>query len=170
MYIYYFIFVSLKITLSTNDGFFLSLFLYCCYFFSYILIINIINVIIVVIIIVIIIIIYRHWNYDYYRYYRHATTVLHLDECQVIRCMTEETDGYTAVQLGIYYHFLYFLLRSLCLEWYSTIWCCVHRFCHEIYWVQKLHALDTPMFLCTSAFLVGPYRKNLLSIGSFWDV
>jgi large subunit ribosomal protein L3 len=32
---------------------------------------------------------------------RHATTVLHLDECQVIRVMTEETDGYTAMQLGV---------------------------------------------------------------------
>jgi large subunit ribosomal protein L3 len=32
---------------------------------------------------------------------RHAVTVLQLDECQVVQAKTEETDGYTALQLGI---------------------------------------------------------------------
>lgn len=32
---------------------------------------------------------------------RHATTVLQLDECKVVQVKTEDTDGYTAVQLGV---------------------------------------------------------------------
>ena len=32
---------------------------------------------------------------------RHAVTVLQLDECHVVQVKTEETDGYTALQLGI---------------------------------------------------------------------
>ena len=32
---------------------------------------------------------------------RHATTVLHLDSCEVIQVKTEETDGYTSLQLGV---------------------------------------------------------------------
>lgn len=31
---------------------------------------------------------------------RHAVTALHLDHCQVVQVKTEETDGYTAMQLG----------------------------------------------------------------------
>lgn len=32
---------------------------------------------------------------------RHAATVLHLDECEVVQVKTEETDGYTALKLGV---------------------------------------------------------------------
>mmetsp|Transcript_19773 Transcript_19773/g.42980 ORF Transcript_19773/g.42980 Transcript_19773/m.42980 type:complete len:275 (-) Transcript_19773:236-1060(-) len=32
---------------------------------------------------------------------RHATTVLQLDNCEVVQVKTEETDGYTALQLGV---------------------------------------------------------------------
>ena len=32
---------------------------------------------------------------------RHAVTVLQLDECEVVQVKTEETDGYTAMQLGV---------------------------------------------------------------------
>ena len=32
---------------------------------------------------------------------RHATTVLQLDNCSVVQVKTLETDGYTAVQLGV---------------------------------------------------------------------
>ena len=32
---------------------------------------------------------------------RHATTVLHLDTCQVVQVKTDETNGYTALQLGV---------------------------------------------------------------------
>lgn len=32
---------------------------------------------------------------------RYPCTVLHLDECQVVQVKTEETDGYTALQLGV---------------------------------------------------------------------
>jgi large subunit ribosomal protein L3 len=31
----------------------------------------------------------------------HATTVLQLDDCRVIQVKKEETDGYTALQLGV---------------------------------------------------------------------
>ncbi len=31
----------------------------------------------------------------------HATTVLQLDECEVVQVKTEDTDGYTALQLGV---------------------------------------------------------------------
>lgn len=31
----------------------------------------------------------------------HATTVLQLDDCRVIQVKTDETDGYTALQLGV---------------------------------------------------------------------
>ena len=31
----------------------------------------------------------------------HPTTVLHLDSCQVVQVKTDETDGYTALQLGV---------------------------------------------------------------------
>lgn len=32
---------------------------------------------------------------------RYPATVLQLDDCQVVQCKTEETDGYTALQLGV---------------------------------------------------------------------
>jgi large subunit ribosomal protein L3 len=32
---------------------------------------------------------------------RHATTVLHLDTCQVVQVKTNDTEGYTALQLGV---------------------------------------------------------------------
>jgi large subunit ribosomal protein L3 len=32
---------------------------------------------------------------------RHATTVLHLDSCQVVQVKTEDTEGYTSMQLGV---------------------------------------------------------------------
>jgi large subunit ribosomal protein L3 len=32
---------------------------------------------------------------------RHATTVLHLDTCQVVQVKTNETEGYTALKLGV---------------------------------------------------------------------
>lgn len=32
---------------------------------------------------------------------RHATTVLHLDTCQVVQVKTMETEGYTALKLGV---------------------------------------------------------------------
>lgn len=32
---------------------------------------------------------------------RYATTVLQLDDCRVVQVKTEETDGYTSVQLGV---------------------------------------------------------------------
>lgn len=32
---------------------------------------------------------------------RHATTVLHLDTCQVVQVKNNETEGYSALQLGV---------------------------------------------------------------------
>lgn len=32
---------------------------------------------------------------------RHAVTVLHIDDCRVVQVKTEETNGYTALQLKI---------------------------------------------------------------------
>ena len=32
---------------------------------------------------------------------RHATTVLHLDSCQVVQVKTDDTEGYTSMQLGV---------------------------------------------------------------------